>query len=372
MRGRNTSQTSLLCLVNIEQRIPKGHPIREVKRMIEDIFKGMDDTFESLYAREGRKSVPPERLLKARVLMALYSVRSERQFCERLRYDLLFQWFLDMNLEESEEQSFDASVFAKNQTRFLEGAVSERFFVQVVELARQQGWVSNEHFSADGTLIDSWASMKSFRPKDEPKKPGDGNGWSDFKGQKRSNQTHESRTDPEAKLLRKGKGAASKLCFGLHSLMENRSGLCVVLDVHEAVGTTETSMALAQADKLRARGLPPRTMGADKGYHNQEFVKGCRERAIAPHVAQVEGRKVQGLDGRTTRTGGYKASLIVRRRIEQIFGWLKSVGGLRKARHRGVNRVHALCQYVGAACNLLRMARLLQQQTGPPLVCVGA
>jgi hypothetical protein len=299
-------------------------------------------------------------------------VRSERLFCERLRYDVLFQWFLDMNLEEAVQQSFDASVFAKNQERFLEGKVSEEFFAQVVELARGHRWVSDEHFSADGTLIDAWASMKSFRPKDEPQEPGDSNGWSDFKGEKRSNDTHESRTDPEARLLRKGRGAAARLCFGMHVSMENRHGLCVALDVHEAVGRTETSLALEQADKLKERGLEPGTLGADKGYHNKEFVQGCRERGIRPHCAQIAGRRVEGLDGRTTGTGGYKASLIVRRRIEQIFGWAKSIGGLRKCRHRGVRRVNAVCHYVGGAYNLLRMARLSLKSAAPPLQAVGA
>lgn len=210
----------------------------------------MDPVFEKLYAEGGRGSVPPERLLlKARVLMALYSVRSERQFCERLCYDTLFQWFMDINMEEAAELAFDASVFAKNQGRFLAGKVSEEFFTQVVELARKGGWTSDEHFSVDGTLIDAWASMKSFRPKDEPRKPDDSNGWSDFKGQcetaegNRSNDTHQSKTDPEAKLLRKSKGSASKLCFGLHASMDNRNGLCVTLDVHQAVGKTERPAA---------------------------------------------------------------------------------------------------------------------------------
>jgi transposase len=372
MRGRNNPQSSFICLVNIQERIPRRHPIREVKRQIDEVLQAMDPVFERLYAEGGRGSVPPERLLKARVLMALYSVRSERQFCERLPYDALFQWFMDINLEEAAELAFDASVFAKNQGRFLAGKVSEEFFGQVVELARKGGWTSDEHFSVDGTLIDAWASMKSFRPKDETKKPEDSNGWSDFKGRKRSNDTHQSKTDPEAKLLRKSKGSASKLCFGLHASMDNRNGLCVTLDVHQAVGKTETSAAIDALDKLKERGFKPRTLGADKGYHNQEFVKGCRARGVSPHCAQIEGRQVEGLDGRTTQRGGYKASLIVRRRIEQIFGWAKSIGGLRKSAHRGVERVNAACQYVGAAYNLLRLARLVMSSGSAPPAAVGA
>lgn len=282
-----------------------------MKRQIDQVLKGMDSTFEKLYAEGGRNSVPPERPLKARVLMALYSVRSERQFCERLRYDTLFQWFTDINMEEAAELAFDASVFAKNQSRFLEGKVSEEFFTQVVELARRGGWTSDEHFSVDGTLIDAWASMKSFRPMDEPKTPDDTNGWSDFKDQKRSNDTHQSKTDPEAKLLRKSKGSASKLCFGMHASMNNRNGHCVTLEVHQAVGKTETSAAIDALDKLKERGFKPKTLGADsraqrdrqhevlpagrrqgrvKGHHSQEFVKGYRERGVSPHCAHHEAR----------------------------------------------------------------------------------
>lgn len=372
MRGRTTAQTSFLCFVNVEDRIPRQHPIRQVKSMIDVVLRGMDASFEKLYADAGRPSVPPERLLKARVLMALYSVRSERQFCERLHYDVLFQWFMDMNMEEAGEQGFNPSVFAKNQSRFIEGKVSEEFFVQVVELARKHGWVSDEHFSVDGSLVDAWAGMKSFRPKDEPEDPGGGNTWSSFKGEKRGNDTHQSRTDPEAKLLRKGRGAAARLCFGMHATMDNRNGLCVVLDVHQAVGRTETSAAIEQLDKLRGRGFEPVTLGADKGYHNKEFVQGCRERGVAPHCAQIEGRKVAGLDCRTTSKKSYKCSLVVRRRIEQIFGWAKVTGGLRKCAHRGVARVNAACQYVCGAYNLLRMARLSLHSAAPPLVEAGA
>jgi len=296
-------------LVNIKDRIPRAHPIREVKRQIDQVLKSMDATFEKLYAEGGRNSVPPERLLKARVLMALYSVRSERQFCERLPYDALFQWFMDINMEEAEELAFDASVFAKNQSRFLEGKVSEVFFTQVVELARKGGWTSDEHFSVDGTLIDAWASMKSFRPKDEPKKPEDSNGCSDFKGQKRSNDTHQSKTDPEAKLLRKSKGSASKLCFGLHASMDNRNGLCVTLDVHQAVGKTETSAAIDALDKLKERGFKPKTLGADKGYHNQaaQPAKGrIRERLprARSHTALRPDRRAAG---RRTRRAHHEA-----------------------------------------------------------------
>lgn len=357
MRGRKAAQTNFICLVNVEDRIPAGHPIREVKKLIGEVFRRLDAEFEDLYAGEGRPSIPPERLLGSKILMALYSVRSDRQFCERLKYDLLFQWFLDLN---PDEPSFDASSFSKNQERLLAHHASDLFFATVVELAREHRWVSNDHFSADGTLIEAWASMKSFRPKDEDKDSGDGNAWQDFQGQKRRNETHQSRTDPEARLLKKSPGQEARLCFGAHAIMENRHGLCVQIGAHLAVGTTETKMALEQIEALRAQDFRVTTVGADKNYHNQEFVEGCRERGIAPHVAEFggRGRNVEGLDGRTTGSEGYRISGIIRRRIEQLFGWMKTTGALRKTRYRGVERTHMAVQLCAAASNLLRMAKL--------------
>lgn len=360
MRGRKAAQTNFLCLVNVEDRIPREHPIRQVKQLIGEVFREMDGHFDELYAEAGRDSVPPERLLGAKVLMALYSVRSERQFCERLRYDLLFQWFLDINPDQM-EACFAPTVFTKNQQRLIGHATAEVFFARVVELARENGWVSNEHFSVDGTLIEAWASMKSFRRKDDDGGPGAGNGWADFKGERRSNDTHQSRTDPEAKLLKKAAGQQARLCFGLHSAMENRHGLCVALKVHTAVGVTETQMALTQADELIERDFEPRSFGADRAYHNAGFVSGCRQRQIAPHAAQMEGREVDGLDARTTRGRAYRSSLIVRRRIEEIFGWVKTIGGMRRSRYRGVERTDLCAQMVGAAYNLIRMAKLMSR-----------
>lgn len=366
MRGHHTAQTSLLTLLDVESRIPKSHPIREVKRLIQQVFRELDSHFDDLYAEKGRASIPPERLLGAKVLMALYTVRSDRQFCERLRYDLLFQWFLDINPDEP-EAIFDASTFSKNQTRLLGHATTEVFFAQVVELARAGRWVSNEHFSADGTLIEAWASMKSFRPKDEPPQgPGAGNPWQDFHGEKRSNQTHESTTDPEAKLLRKGPGKEAKLCFAGHAIMENRHGLCVHFQVTPSVGVTESTTALVQLDELEDRGFAPASVGADKNYHNAEFVQGCREAGIAPHVAEVKDRQVAGFDGRSKKKG-YQTSQRIRKRIEEIFGWAKTTGGLRKTRYRGVERTNACAQMVAATYNLLRLAKLgLQALTEPP------
>ena len=367
MRGRKAAQSNFICLVNVEDRIARGHPIREVKRLIGEVFRRLDPEFEDLYSQQGRASIPPERLLGAKVLMALYSIRSDRQFCERLKYDLLFQWFVDLN---PDEETFDASSFSKNQERLLQHHVSELFFAAVVEIARERQWVSNEHFSADGTLIEAWASMKSFRPKNNQQRPGSGNSWMNFSGEKRSNETHQSTTDPEAKLLKKSKGQQAKLCFGAHAIMENRHGLCVHIAAHPSVGVTESEMVLEQMDDLQDRGFEPETMGADKGYHNESFVRGCRERGVKPHAALIEGRKVEGLDGRTSRSKGYATSQVIRRRIEELFGWMKTIGGLRKSRYRGVDRTHMAVQFCAAASNLLRMAKL--SMSGPPLVEVGA
>jgi transposase len=357
MRGRHIAQTSLITLLDVESRIPALHPIREIKKLIGTVFRNLDRHFDDLYAENGRASIPPERLLGAKVLMALYSVRSDRQFCERLRYDLLFQWFLDINPDET-QALFDASTFSKNQERLIGNATAQVFFAQVVELAREGRWMSNDHFSVDGTLIEAWASMKSFRPKDEPPQgPGAGNPWQDFHGEKRSNETHQSTTDPEAKLLRKGAGKEAKLCFAGHAVMENRTGLCVLFEVTPSVGVTESQAALAQVGQLLERDFNPTTVGADKGYHNKEFVQGCREAGVAPHVAEVKDRKVEGFDQRTKKQG-YEASQRIRKRIEEIFGWMKTTGGLRKTRYCGVERTNACAQMVAASYNLLRLAKL--------------
>lgn len=367
MRGKAGKQTDLLALINLEDRIPGNHPIRRIKTMVDEVLAELDGCFEEMYNDLGRASVPPERLLKSKVLMALYSVRSDRQFCERLNYDLLFQWFLDMNPSEA---AFHPTTFTKNMDRLLEHCTCEGFFGEVVELARRHDWVSNEHFSVDGTLIDAWASMKSFRPKGErpdESKHNDGNGWADFKGKKRSNETHESRTDPEARLLKKGKGKEAKLCFAAHAVMENRSGLCVSFDIKPAVGVTEPQQALAQLKDLTHRGFNPRSVGGDKGYHTKEFVEGCRDLEVAPHVSAVSGRKTPGLDGRTTRRSGYKASQKVRKRIEEIFGWAKTTGAFRKSRYKGCQRTGLNGLLVATTCNLIRMAKLMEESPPNPV-----
>jgi transposase len=356
MRGRKDGQNSMLALVTLNELVPARHPVRTVKKLADECLRQLSGTFDEMYARIGRPSIPPERLLKAQLLMALYSVRSERMLCERIQYDMLFRWFLDMSMTES---VFDASSFSRNRDRLLEHEVAHLFLQAVVKRAKREALMSSEHFSVDGTLIEAWASMKSFRPKDEnDDDKGDGNSWGSFKGEKRSNETHESKTDPEAKLLRKSAGKEAKLCFAEHVLMENRNGLIVDMMVAPAVGVTEPEAAL----ELLSRALPTGriTVGADKGYDTKAFVRECREKAMTAHVAQhINPRRSSAVDARATRHPGYELSQVVRRRIESIFGWKKTVGGCRKSRYRGVERTGFFATIAGAAYNLIRMARLI-------------
>jgi transposase len=355
MRGENSGQKSMLVLMSPESLVPERHPARTVKTLADECLRELSPVFDEMYAAVGRPSIPPERLLKALLLMALYSVSSERMFCERLRYDLLFRWFLDMSMVD---EPFDASSFSRNRERLLQHEVAHRFLQAVVQLAKKQKLMSSEHFSVDGTLIEAWASMKSFRPKDEDDDDrGDGNGWGDFKGSGRTNETHESTTDPEAKLKRKSRGQAAKLCFAEHLLMENRNGLIVDLIVEKAVGVSEPDAAA----HLLARSVAPgATVGGDKGYDTKGFIAECRRLEVTPHVAQmVTHHRGSMIDERTTRHVGYRISQVVRRRIESIFGWKKTVGGCRKSRYRGVERTGLFATIAAAAYNLMRMTRLL-------------
>lgn len=360
MRGKDDGQASMLVLMSPESLVPERHPARAIKQMADECLRELSPRFDEMYARAGRPSIPPERLLKSMLLMALYSIASERMFCERLRYDLLFRWFLDMSMVD---EPFDASSFSKNRDRLLEHEVAHYFLQSVVKLAEKNRLMSSEHFSVDGTLIQAWASMKSFRPKKEGDDDrGDGNGWADFKGQSRNNETHSSTTDPDAKLLRKGLGQEAKLVFGEHVLMENRNGLIVDLAVRPAVGVTEPEAAL----DLLMRAIPVGgniTVGADKGYDTKGFIDGCRDLGVTPHVSQcVTSHRGSGIDARTTRHPGYGISTIIRRRIESIFGWKKTVGGCRKSRYRGVEKTDFFATMVAVAYNLTRMSRLIEAQ----------
>ena len=356
MRGQLPNQPCFISLINVETMIPETHPIRVIKRMCAEVLASLTQQLDGSYAADGAPSIPPETLLKGKVLQALYTVRSDRQLCDRLKTDLLFRWFVDLPLAT---EVLDASVYSKNQQRLLQHQVAELFFTAVVELARHHGWVSNEHFSVDGTLIEAWASMKSFRPKAEPQGPGSGNAWMDFKGEKRSNDTHQSTTDPEAKLLRKGPGKESKLCFGAHLAMENRHGLCVRFAVTPSVGVTESEVALDQLAELKANGVRPKSVGADKGYHNAGFIHGARELGVVPHPALKQNQHPL----RVRLTAAHAVSQLIRKRIEELIGWCKTTGNFRKSRYRGVARTNAQGQYVAIACNLVRMAKL---SLGPP------
>ena len=347
----------MVILLSPESRVPKDHPIRRVKVLADEALVSMSASFDGMYSRIGRPSIPPERLLKASLLMALYTVRSERLFCEQLDYNLLFRWFLDMSMEEP---SFDPTVFTKNRKRLIDHEIAAEFFAVIVEQARRTRLISSEHFTVDGTLIESWASLKSFRPKDGDDDPpkGDGNGWADFRGEKRSNETHESKTDPESKLFRKGMGKEAKLSFSGHALMENRNGLLLDLRIAEANGRAERDVAVRMIDESLPRGQRA-TLGADKGYDVRGFVESCRDRGVTPHVTQnaYPGRH-SAIDGRTTSHTGYALSQQVRKRVESIFGWMKTTGNFRKTRWLGLERTQLAAYLVGAAYNLLRIARL--------------
>ncbi len=370
MRGKTSRQVTFLT-VTPDQLIPDDHPIRRVKPFVEAALAELSPVFDEMYAGGGRPSIPPEHLLKACLLMAFYSIRSERQFCERLQYDLLFKWFLDMNVEDP---AFDQSTFAKNRERLLEHDVSRKFFEAVLSLARQQHLLSSQHFTVDGTLLESWASLKSFKPRGpnqggqrkpkpgrrRPPPGGDSNPEVDFHGEKRSNLTHVSSTDPEAMLAKKAKGREAKLSFAGHLLMENRNGLAVDVLVTQATGTAEREAGWAMVKKLRGRHPSRRiTVGADKNFDTQDFVNDLRDLKVTPHVAQnITVQRGSRVDGRTITQPGYAISQRIRKRIEQIFGWLKAVAGGRKLRYRGVKRNQPWAEMATAAFNLVRMGNL--------------
>lgn len=355
MRGRTIRQATFTAITP-DQKVPKNHPIRRIRALVEPVLKELSPVFEEMYAEIGRPSIPPEHLLKATLLMTLYSVRSERQFCERLEYDLLFKWFLDLNLEEP---AFDASTFSKNRKRLLEHDVAGRFMQAVLEEARRRRLLSEEHLTVDGTLIEAWASLKSFRPRDDQDPPaGAGrNPEHDFRGQLRKNDTHVSTTDPEARLYTKSKGQAAKLCFMAHALMENRSGLLLDILVTEATGRAERDSAIMLLK--RRQGVPKRaTVGADKAYDTSDFVKQCREHDVTPHVARNTVNRKSAIDGRVTRHEGYAVSQRKRKLVEEGFGWMKTVGAARKLRYIGVLKNQFWMTMEAIAYNLIRMANL--------------
>ena len=365
MCGENSTQGHMFTYVSPEQRVPADHPLRAIKESADQVLKELSSTFRAMYSQVGRPSIPPERMLKAQVLIALYSVRSDRLFCETLDYNILFRWFLDMSLEEP---TWDASTFSKNRDRLLKHDVATKFFDAVVRMARQKHLLSDEHFTVDGTLVEAWASMKSFRPKGEP--PADrpttdadpGNPSINFRGEKRTNATHCSTTDPEARLMRKANGQQARLCFSAHALMENRNGMLVDLKVALATGSAERETTMEMLKRQARKRIRPRTLGADKGYDTKDFVSKCRSRGITPHVAaNTERRGGSAIDGRTIRHTGYAVSQRLRKRVEEIFGWSKTVGGMRRSRFKGRERTQLFALIVGTAYNLMRMARILRE-----------
>lgn len=362
MRGEQDSQVELLTTTSPGKRVPATHPIREIKRLADQALGKLDSTFDAMYSAVGRPSIPPERLLKAQLLIALYSVRSERQFCERLDYDLLFRFFLDMNLDDA---SWDATTFTKNRDRLVQHEVARQFFEEVVRQAKSAGLMSAEHFTVDGTLIEAWASLKSFRkkgekPEDRPPPDDRGNPTVNFHGEKRSNETHESTTDPEAKLARKGKGKESKLSYSGHVLMENRNGLCVDVRVAQATGHAEREEALEMLRRLRRRGYDPKTLAGDKGYCLGDFPQRVLDLGIKPHLAVPDNAPAHSPARRFVRSAGYRVSQVVRKRVEEIFGWGKSVAGLRRTKLKGRLKTWDGSYLIMAAYNLTRMTRLLR------------
>ena len=356
MRGPDTQQSSMFSYLSPEERVPAKHPLRPIRLMVDDALKALSPAFTRLYSAYGRPSIPPEKLLRALLLQVLYTVRSERMLMEQLEYNLLFRWFVGLNMDEA---VWVPTVFTKNRDRLLEGDIAEKFFAQVLEQARVADLLSDEHFSVDGTLIEAWAGHKSFQRKEQPARPPDdpGNPTVNFHGETRSNQTHESTTDPDARLARKSGGHESKLAYCGNVMIENRNGLVVDTELLQCNGTAERDAAMMMAERLD--GVERVTLAADKAYDTKDFVKEMRGMNVTPHVSQNDKRPGgSAIDGRTTRHEGYQVSQRKRKRIEEVFGWIKTVGTLRKTRHRGLETVEWIFTFTAAAYNLVRMRNL--------------
>jgi transposase len=354
VRGDDFQQSGVFSYISAEERVPKDHPLRPVREMVDVALKEMSPLFESLYSRFGRPSIAPEKLLRALLLQVLYTVRSERMLMEQLDYNFLFRWFVGLSIDDP---VWDATVFSKNRDRLLEGDVAQFFFAKILEQATGLGLLSDEHFTVDGTLIEAWAGQKSFKRKSAAKSvPSDdpGNPTVNFHGEKRTNQTHQSTTDPQARLYRKGRGHESKLVFMGHVLMENRNGLVVNTRVTQATGTAEREAALVMVGEIGR----PVTLGGDKNFDTKDFVRHCRDQDVTPHVAQNSTNRSSAIDGRTTRHPGYSVSQKRRKRVEEVFGWMKTVGLMRKTRHRGTDLVGWMFEFGAAAYNLVRMRKL--------------
>jgi transposase len=360
MRGTPDRQLSMLSSLSTEDLIPPDHPIRRIRVVVDEVLGSLDGEFDVMYATAGRRSVPPETLLKATVLMAMYSIRSERAFCERLNYDMLFKWFLDLAIDD---RAFDATTFTKNRQRLLDHEIADRFFAAVVTQAKLRRYMSSDHFSVDGTLLQAWASNKSFKPNEPSDDEGDGNGFKarnaevDFKGQKRSNKTHTSTTDPEAMLFRKSNNAAAELSYMGHLLIENRTALIVDAELTQATGFAERDCATDMLARLPA-SKRRRTVAGDKNYDTKDFVADARKLGFTPHVAQNTTNRRSAIDRRTTRHAGHVVSQRIRKRVEEPFGWIKTVGAGRKVRYIGQQRNQAWFKMEAAVYNLIRICSL--------------
>lgn len=360
MRGDDHQQAGMFSYISPEERVPRLHPLRAIREMTDRALKELSPQFDSMYAKTGRPSIAPEKLLRALLLQVLYTIRSERMLMEQLDYNLLYRWFVGLNMDDA---IWVPTVFTKNRDRLLEGDIAEAFFQRVLDQARGDGLLSDEHFSVDGTLVQAWAGQKSFRKKDGPEGPTDpdaGNPTVDFRGEKRSNQTHASTTDPDARLARKSSGHESKLAYTGNAMVENRNGLVVSTELLLATGTAERDAALMMAERLPGNGRV--TIAADRGYDTRDFVQQMRGMNVTPHVAQNTSGRRSAIDGRTTRHAGYLLSQKKRKRIEEVFGWLKTVAGLRQVRHRGVQKVAWMFTFAAAAYNLVRIRKLRVQQ----------
>jgi transposase len=353
MRGSDEQPGYLFSYVSAEARVPADHPLRAVRTIVDEVLRRLSPQFERLYVRWGRPSIAPEKLLRALLLQQLYTIRSERQLVEQLQYNLLFQWFVGLSLDDA---VWDATTFTKNRDRLLTGDIADAFLREVLALAAQAGLLSSEHFTVDGTLLEAWASQKSFRPRDDDDRGGDaGNAGVDFRGEARRNDTHQSTTDPDARLAKKGVGREAKLSYAAHLLMENRHGLIVDTAVTPADGYAEVDAAITMLGELpQGRRL---TVAADKAYDTARFVGACRAMGITPHVAQKSSNSA--IDRRTTRTIGYVISQRCRKRVEEAFGWMKTVGLLRKLHHRGGPLIDWIFSFTAAAYNLVRLRTLI-------------
>jgi len=362
MRGQDNQQSDMFSYLSPEQRVRSDHPLRAIRAMADLALGNMSSRFDEMYSQTGRPSIPPEKLLRAQLLQMLYSIRSERLLMEEIDYSVLFRWFVGMNMDEP---VWDVTVFTKNRDRLLEGNVAREFLCEVVKQAQEKKLTSDEHFTVDGTLVEAWASLRSFRRKGEKNAPTDdpGNPSVDFHGEKRSNQTHESTTDPEALLARKGNGKEAKLSYNGNLLVENRNGLIITTELFQANGTAERDAALVMLERLP--GDQRVTVGADKAYDTKDFVEECRNIKATPHVAQnVKRSGGSAIYERTTRHTGYAISQQKRKRIEESFGWLKTIALMRKVRHRGVHKVGWVFTFAAAAYNLVRMRNLLASPVG--------